>query len=72
MDLIRQLYAVQAALNKVSILLLEAHLDTCLMTVFEGEDIAERERVLGEIAGIFEVSTRHNYSIKGDSLDYDN
>jgi DNA-binding FrmR family transcriptional regulator len=54
-DVIRQIQAVQAALNKVSVLLLETHLDTCILAAVQGEDIAERERMLGEVASIFEV-----------------
>jgi DNA-binding FrmR family transcriptional regulator len=60
-DVIRQIQAVQAALNKVSVMMLEAHLDTCLSTVVQGDDIAEREHMLGEVARVFEMSKKHNY-----------
>ena len=57
-DIIRQIQAVQAALDKVSSLILETHLNSCLITVVRGEDVAERERVLREIADVFEASKR--------------
>ena len=52
-DLIRQVHAVQAALNKVSVMMLEAHLNNCILAAVQGEDIVKRERVLGDVARIF-------------------
>ena len=57
-DIIRQIQAVQAALNRVSSLILENHLNSCLITAVRGEDVAERERVLKEIADVFEASKK--------------
>ena len=57
-DVIKQIQAVDAALNKVSGLLLEGHLHSCVITAVRGEDLAERERVLAEIASVFETSTK--------------
>ena len=57
-DLIRQIHAVQAALNKVSNMILEEHLKSCLITAVRGEDVHERERVLTEIADVFEASKK--------------
>lgn len=57
-DVIRQIQAVQAALNKVSTLILEEHLNSCLITAVRGEDADERERVLREIADVFEAATK--------------
>ena len=57
-DVIKQIQAVEAALNKVSTLLLEGHLHSCVITAVRGEDVNERERVLGEIAHVFETSTK--------------
>ncbi len=57
-DVIRQIQAVQAALNKVSSLILEEHLNSCLITAVRGEDPAERERVLREIADVYEAATK--------------
>ena len=57
-DVIRQIQAIQAALNKINSMILENHLNTCLTTAVRGEDPAERERVLGEIAEVFETSQK--------------
>ena len=55
-NVIRQIQAVQAALNKVSTLILDNHLHTCVTTAVQGEDPQERERVLQEITSVFEVT----------------
>ncbi len=57
-DVIKQLQAVQAALNKVSTSILDGHLHSCLSTAVRGEDASERERVLAEIADVFEMATK--------------
>ena len=55
-DVIRQIQAVQAALNKISGIILEEHLNSCLITAVRGEEPAERERVLKEIADVFRAA----------------
>lgn len=57
-DVIRQIQAVQAALNKVSTKILEDHLHSCLITAVRGENPDDRERVLAEIADVFETATK--------------
>lgn len=57
-DVIRQVQAVQSALNKLSGLILENHLNSCLITAVQGDDPAERERVLKEIAEVFDTANR--------------
>ena len=57
-DVIRQIQAVQAALNKVNALILEEHLNSCLITAVRGEDVSERERVLKEIADVFDAANK--------------
>jgi DNA-binding FrmR family transcriptional regulator len=57
-DVIRQIQAVQAALNKVSRIILEEHLNSCLITAVRGDDPDDRERVLQEIAEIYETATK--------------
>jgi DNA-binding FrmR family transcriptional regulator len=57
-DVIRQIQAVEAALNKVSTRILEGHLNSCVITAVEGQDQSERERVLKEITEVFEMSTK--------------
>lgn len=55
-DVIRQIQAVQAALNKVSSQILEEHLNSCLITAVRGDNPDERERVLKEIADVFDAA----------------
>lgn len=57
-DVIRQIHAVNAALNKISKIILEEHMNTCMITAVRGEDQTERERVLNEIAEVFEAATK--------------
>jgi len=57
-DVIRQIQAAQAALNKVSSIILEEHLNSCLITAVRGEDPSERERVLKEIADVFDAANK--------------
>ena len=57
-DVIRQIQAVQAALNKVSSGILENHLNSCVITAIRGENATERERVLKEITDVFTASTK--------------
>jgi len=57
-DIIRQIQAVEGALNKVSTKILEDHLNSCVITAVQGNDQTERERVLKEITEVFEMSTK--------------
>jgi DNA-binding FrmR family transcriptional regulator len=57
-DVIRQIQAVESALNKVSAQILESHLNSCVITAIQGDDQSERERVLKEITEVFEMSTK--------------
>ena len=57
-DIIRQIQAVQAALNKISVNILEQHLNSCVITAVRGEDMQERERILKEISSVFETATK--------------
>ena len=57
-DMIRQIQAVQAALNKVSTIILDNHMRTCLTTAVHGDDVAERERMLNEVVSVFDVSSK--------------
>ena len=58
-DVIQQIQAVQAAINKVSSIVLESHLNSCVITAILGEDPRERERVLAEITSVFAVSSKN-------------
>ena len=57
-DIIRQIQAVQAALNKVNTMILDNHLRTCVTTAIQGDDAGEREAVLEEITSVFEMKSR--------------
>ena len=57
-DVIRQIQAVESALNKVSAQILENHLNSCVITAIRGEDPKERERVLKEITDVFEQANK--------------
>jgi CsoR family transcriptional regulator, copper-sensing transcriptional repressor len=57
-DVIKQIQATQAALAKVSQMILDKHLHTCLTTAVRGDDADERERVLSEISDVFSVTQR--------------
>ncbi|GAB4482194.1 MAG: metal-sensitive transcriptional regulator [Anaerolineae bacterium] len=54
-DVINQIQAVQAALSKISVMLLDDHLHSCVTEAVRGDDPDERERVLGEIRAVFEA-----------------
>lgn len=57
-DIIRQIQAVQAALNKISNSILDEHLHSCLTTAVRGDNPDERERVLKEISDVFAMANK--------------
>jgi len=57
-DIVNQLQAVQAALNKVSTIILDRHLHTCVTTAIQGDDADERERVINEVLSVFTAKTK--------------
>lgn len=52
-DVINQVQAVQSALNKVNLLVLDDHMHHCVTEAIRSQDPAERERVLREIHDVF-------------------
>jgi DNA-binding FrmR family transcriptional regulator len=52
-DIVKQIEAIQAALQKVNALVLDRHLHTCVTTAIRGDDPKERERVIDEIMEVF-------------------
>ena len=52
-EIVNQINAIQAALQKVNALVLDRHLHTCVTTAIRGDDPDERERVIGEILDVF-------------------
>ena len=57
-DVIKQIQAVQAALSKVSTMILDNHLHTCVTTAVRGDNPDERERVLQEVTSVFAVTSK--------------
>lgn len=57
-DVVNQILAVQRALKKVSGLVLDHHLHTCVTHAVRGNDDAAKERVLGELMEVFEATGR--------------
>jgi DNA-binding FrmR family transcriptional regulator len=57
-DIIKQVQAVQAALSKVSNIMLDNHLHTCVTTAIRDDEPDERERILAEITSVFTVSNK--------------
>lgn len=57
-DIIRQIQAVQSALNRISAILLDQHLNSCLITAIQGDDAQERQRVLREITDVFDAANK--------------
>jgi DNA-binding FrmR family transcriptional regulator len=57
-DVMNQVQAVQAALNKVNQMLLEDHMKSCVITAVQGDDPGERERVLKEISTVYQRATK--------------
>ena len=55
-DVVNQVHAVQRALKRVSGLVLDRHLHSCVTSVIRGEDASERERVIDEILNVFEAT----------------
>ena len=57
-DVVQQVVAIQRALDKFSSLILAEHLQQCVTTAIRGDDPAERERVIGELLGVFEAQRK--------------
>ncbi len=55
-DVVNQIIAIQRALKKVSGLVLDDHLHSCVTDAMRGTDATARERVLGELIEVFEAS----------------
>jgi len=57
-DVISQVQAVQKALDRVNSLLLDNHLNSCVITAVRSDDSQERERVMGELLHVFETGSK--------------
>ncbi len=56
MDILKQVKAVQQALERVSAMTLENHLNTCVTTAIRSADKTEQDRVVGEIMDVFKAT----------------
>lgn len=52
-DVLKQVDAVQKALDQVGRMVLDQHLHGCVTTAIRGTDTSERERVIGELMQVF-------------------
>lgn len=55
-EVVNQILAVQRALKKVSALVLDQHLHSCVTHAIRGSDPAAKDRVLGELLEVFEAT----------------
>jgi DNA-binding FrmR family transcriptional regulator len=55
-DVVNQIVAVQRALKKVSGLVLDQHLHSCVTDAMRGPDEGAREQVLSELLTVFEAT----------------
>jgi len=56
-EILKQIKAVKQALERVGAITLKTHLQTCVTEGLRSEDLAERERVIGEIVDVFNRKT---------------
>jgi DNA-binding FrmR family transcriptional regulator len=52
-DILKQIDAVQKALDQVGKMVLDQHLHGCVTTAIRNDDPNERERVIGELMHVF-------------------
>jgi CsoR family transcriptional regulator, copper-sensing transcriptional repressor len=57
-DVIKQIQAMQAALAKVSEMILDDHLHHCVTEAVRGTDVDEREKVLAEVLQVFATQNK--------------
>lgn len=57
-DVMRQVLAIQRALDRVNVMVLEDHLEHCASTAIRSEDPQERERTIAELLEVFEMSSK--------------
>jgi len=57
-DVMRQVLAVQRALDRVNAMVLEDHLEHCASTAIRSSDPHERERTIAELLEVFEMSSK--------------
>jgi DNA-binding FrmR family transcriptional regulator len=53
-DILNQTSAIYKALEKVDVMILENHMETCVTTAIRSDDPVERERVIRELLALFQ------------------
>ncbi len=61
-DILTQTTAVHKALEKVDVMILENHLESCVTTAIRSDDPAERERVIRELLALFQGNSTSSLS----------
>ncbi|MGH2395911.1 MAG: metal-sensitive transcriptional regulator [bacterium] len=57
-DVMRQILAIQRALDRINAMVLEDHLEHCATTAIRSSDPHERERTISELLEVFEMSSK--------------
>ena len=57
-DIMKQIKAVQGALDRVNAIILDNHLQTCVATAISTKEPTEQERVLAEVVELFSAAHR--------------
>ena len=57
-DVIRQIQAVQSALKKVSVDVLDEHLQICLVNAVQTDNGVDKDQVLKEITEVYEMASK--------------
>jgi DNA-binding FrmR family transcriptional regulator len=58
MDILKQVKAVQKALERVAAITLENHLNTCVTTAICSKDKTEQQRVVDEVMDVFKAANK--------------
>ena len=67
-DVIKQVAAIELALKKVSAILLQNHLDTCVAVAMNEKSPAVRSRVVRELLEIFQANKRASRTFNISSI----
>ena len=57
-EVMKQTLAVQKALDKLNTLILQDHLENCVTDAIRGQSQRAREKAIGEIVDVFEMSNK--------------
>jgi DNA-binding FrmR family transcriptional regulator len=70
-DILNQTSAIHKALEKIDMMILENHLQSCVTTAIRGDDPGERERVLRELLLLFQggPASKHGPRLQSTALE---